>query len=322
MPATDMDGRDMAGMIADIGRSPERYVNNVNQNIRRNGEIVWVAWTNTPLYDSEGRVKEILCIGNEVTERILAQRATLKALEAAENAGRARSEFLANVTHELITPLNPIIGLTDLLAADETDPVKSELISDIRTSAGRLLVIVKDLLELTRLEAAGSHINRQPLAPSVLLTAVVEAVRARADEKGLTVRCHTDPGIPEFVQGDSAHVRRILDKLIDNAVKFTEVGEIIVSLNMVRESESTIRLAFTVADSGIGISASMIDHLSADFTQADGSSIRQHGGLGLGLTLVRKLVKLLDGRLSVESVEGEGSSFTVELPFELMEAEV
>ncbi|HAO20576.1 MAG TPA: histidine kinase, partial [Desulfobacteraceae bacterium] len=256
--------------------------------------------------------KSLKKANNELEIRVRERTAELlKAKDAAEAAARAKSEFISNISHEFRTPLNPIIGMTDLLlssakpASDEC-----EFLTCIAISARELLNMVEDLIKLCLIEADGIHSENESveLMPILESTAVNLSYAARSKE--LKVRYEIDAAVPEQIIGDIELLMNILDRLGKNAVKFTEKGEIILLLRKVSESY----LQFSVSDTGVGIPADRMEKIFEDFTQADSSNSRRFGGIGLGLTLLRRQVSHLGGRIWAESVEGKGSTFHFTVP--------
>ena len=226
---------------------------------------------------------------------------------------------MANVGHELRTPLNPIIGLADLMSELNPDPEQQDYLRNIKTSAIRLLNLVNDLIEISRLEAGSRDEAVQPFPVKSVLDSLITGLNPEASRKGLEITSHIDASVPELVHGNPAVLKRVLTKIGENAVKFTEQGSVTISLDAEMKDDELIWLHFSIADTGIGIPAEHLSRLFEDFTQADGSSTRVYGGLGLGLTLVRRLVQIKGGRIWAESQEGKGSTFNVMLPFEVSE---
>ncbi|MFH1136402.1 MAG: ABC transporter substrate binding protein [Pseudomonadota bacterium] len=238
-----------------------------------------------------------------------------RALERVEAANRAKSAFLANISHELRTPLNPVIGLTELvLESPELVGENRVFLTHVRDSAGSLLAMINDLIELSRLEG----LDEAPRCQLFSLKAVVEAVAARvsrdARKKNLTIAVDISPEIPDLLTGDSRLLEALLEKIGGNAVKFTEQGEVSLVFTKKVEDHNQVLVECRVSDPGIGIPPDRLKQLFDDFTQADGSTTRRFGGLGLGLTMSRRIVKLLGGTIRAESEIGRGSRFIMEIP--------
>lgn len=320
VPSTDTAGNDLTAMVADIVARPETFVRNENENIRKNGERVWVAWTNKPILDGKGNVAEILSIGVDITRLVHTERELRQTLdelavakERAEEADRLKSAFLATMSHELRTPLNSIIGFTGLLLQGLAGPLNEEQkkqLGMVRNSAGHLLSLISDVLDLSKIEAGQMTVTCKPLDMAALISKSVQSVRPLAEKKGLRLEIDVPESLGD-VCADERRVEQILLNLLGNAVKFTETGAITVRSVRVGGCYLT-----SVIDTGIGIRRDDLENLFKPFSQIETGLSRKYEGTGLGLSICRKLVELMGGGITVESAPGAGSTFTFSLPFE------
>jgi signal transduction histidine kinase len=268
-----------------------------------------------------GAATRELKMQNALLEQRVAERTQklARAMFAAEAASRAKSEFLRNMSHELQTPMNGIIGISDVLLTTRLDPDQREFAGILKSSAESLSLVLTDILNYAKAETDGLAVELTVFHVRELVDQVRALFHARAAEKKLVCDYRVAPSTPATLMGHAPHVRQVLLKLIDNALKFTDRGK--VSLDVVHDSSGPGEtLRFEVRDTGIGIAANRHEEIFQPFTQVDGSQTRRHGGLGLGLAATRHLVELMNGKIGVESQEGSGSLFWVELPFRHAEA--
>jgi signal transduction histidine kinase len=230
-----------------------------------------------------------------------------------EHASRLKSEFLANVSHEIRTPMTAILGFTDLLRDRLTATEDLETIDTVKRNGEYLLEIINDILDISKIEAGSLKVEQRPCSPQKVVHEVVELMRPRCESKGLWLDVVIDDEVPSVMHTDPLRLRQILLNLVGNAIKFTERGGVRVALRITQSEMTTRTLSFDVVDTGIGISADRIAALFQPFSQLDASMTRRYGGTGLGLAISRRLAQLLGGDIAVQSVPGQGSSFSLAL---------
>ncbi|HEY6867814.1 MAG TPA: response regulator, partial [Candidatus Eisenbacteria bacterium] len=260
----------------------------------------------------------------EVAKRTLELREAnadlILARDRAEAASRAKSEFLANMSHEIRTPLNGVIGMTELALDTALTDEQRDYLATARSSADTLLSVINDILDFSKIEAGRLDLDRVEFTLDSEIETTLKTVALRAHQKGLELLADLRPEVPNRLVGDPARLRQVLINLLGNAIKFTERGEILVRAGIDALEGGTAQLHLSVTDTGVGISPAKLESIFHAFTQADNSTTRRYGGTGLGLTISKKLVEMMGGRIWVESNEGSGSTFHFTLAVEVAPA--
>lgn len=283
-----------------------------DQEIAVPGGTRWIAWKEVAIHDESGRVVQVQRVGRDVTGRVLAERELAEARAKAEAASRAKSRFLAVVSHEVRTPLNGILGMSDLLLDTKLTPEQETYARAVKTSGDALLALIEEILDFSKIEAGRLEIQSMPFDLPKLVTDMVELVAPRAQAKGIEITADLADDLPARVAGDAARLRQVLLNLAGNAVKFTDSG----GVSVVVERTPDGRIRFEVADTGPGIGEDARTRIFHEFEQGDATLARRHGGTGLGLAIAARIVEGMGGEIALESNGEQGSrfSFTVELP--------
>lgn len=283
-----------------------------DQLVLPSGKLLYLRRSIQPWHNELGEVGGIIIVNHVINQLV-------EAREEALSLAKMKSQFLATMSHELRTPLGGIVSIAELLAKSRLTPHQENLTQTLIKSAHHLRLIINDILDFSKLEAAALQLNITEFAFYPEIDFITELLGEEAHKKGIELYTFIDPNIPQMVWGDALRLRQILTNLINNAIKFTTQGEVIVRINILEGTPHQLLLKFTVTDTGIGIAPEAQKRLFAAFSQADVDISRRYGGTGLGLAIAKQLVELMGGRIDVESTLGKGSTFWFTLPLTLKE---
>ncbi|WPJ95704.1 ATP-binding protein [Coraliomargarita algicola] len=292
-------------------------VNEVSLFVFQNGTKHWLQLTTVPVRSDEGAIIGSLSVARDISDLKRTESELRKAIAEAHEASRAKGDFLAAMSHEIRTPINGIIGASELCRETELDIEQRSYVDTVMQCGSTLLSLVNDVLDFSKIEAGQLNLESLNFSPRTLIESVAEEFTPATRAKGIELVVSYDTDLPEYMLGDPTRVKQVFYNLVGNAIKFTDVGEVVMRAEVVELKEDAVRVLFSVTDTGIGISKDRQDAIFNSFTQADMSTTRKYGGSGLGLSICRELIRLMDGSVQVISEPGKGARFEFEIPFQL-----
>jgi PAS domain S-box-containing protein len=292
-------------------RRPMRYETQV---LARDGTPYNVIVAKTPLLAEDGTVTGVASVVTDISDQKRTAAVLERARLSAENAVQAKSRFLANMSHELRTPLNGVVGMASLLENTALDSKQRRFVRTLRSSAEALIILINDVLDLSKAEAGKLDLSCTPFDLRREIEQVVGLFSGRAFDRGIEIAAHIARDVPPVMHGDAIRLRQVLGNLVNNAVKFTETGAVLVAVTVANDSADPLMLEFSVTDTGVGVAVEEQQRIFEAFEQADGSVTRKFGGTGLGLAISRQLVELMRGSMALASQPGRGSRFSFVIP--------
>ncbi|WP_293299273.1 PAS domain-containing hybrid sensor histidine kinase/response regulator [Pedobacter sp. UBA4863] len=283
---------------------------------KKDGTSIWLAVANTPIINSKNKIERYIELITDITERKQVERDIIQAKEQATQLSEAKEMFLSVMSHEIRTPLNAIIGMTHLLIENDPKPSQTEDLNILKFSGENLLNIINDVLDFTKIETGNLHLEYLPVNLQLLCNDIISSLKVNATKQQNILSLNFDKQIPTLVSADKLRLYQVLMNLLGNAIKFTTNGRVELTVKMQHESTTKVDVYFEVKDNGIGIPLDKKDYIFETFTQARADISRKYGGTGLGLAITKKLLKLYQSDIKVDSVEGKGASFSFVIGFD------
>jgi len=317
-------GRRRLPTVSQLKKPPHRV--KYEQRIETSKGTSWIAWEDRAILGRKGKVLEVQTIGRDISAHKLSRQELAKTRDLALSASRAKSMFLATMSHEIRTPMNGVLGMAKLLGDTKLTQEQKTYTAAIAKSGAALLSLIDDILDFSKIEADKLELEKSTFDLAALVEDITELLAPRAHAKDLDIACFVDPQLTQKIIGDDARVRQVLLNLAGNALKFTEHGSIYIKAGIARTpnmsaDKNSINIAFSIIDTGIGMTAQNAKKMFEDFTQADSTPSRKYGGTGLGLAISKRLAQQMGGTISVETKPGKGSTFKFILPFEMDKAD-
>ncbi|WP_245776620.1 response regulator [Spirosoma endophyticum] len=283
--------------------------------MRINGKAIQLLCSSSPVYNADGDLEYVVTSSIDISDRVQSLQRLQEAKELAEKAVKLKENFLANMSHEIRTPLNAMLGFSELLGTTVLDDEQKEFIGLIRTAGKNLLTIINDILDISKIEAGMIRLESIPFSIQLLTGSIKTMFQPTAADKNLHLTVETDPDLPPVFLGDPTRLTQILLNLLSNAIKFTKKGGVTLRVEKGESTTESVRVRIIVQDTGIGIESEALPHIFERFQQANNFTTRYYGGTGLGLNIVKSLSELQGGSIIVDSTVGEGSRFTIEIPY-------
>jgi PAS domain S-box-containing protein len=283
----------------------------------KNGELIWVLISGAPITNVDGEIVGTIDLHFNISGRKAMELELIEARVSAELALKARERFLANISHEIRTPMIAVIGMSSLLGGTDLNSKQRLYQTSISTASNNLLVIINDLLDLSKMSAGEFKVEKLPFELDEVIEHVQRTNKFKSEEKALFFELSKDPQLSTWLLGDPVRLNQVLVNLIGNAIKFTDVGGVNVGVKLISETQKMQKVRFSVEDTGIGIGADKLKYIFESFTQEDDTTSRDYGGTGLGLSISNQLVQLFGGEIEVESEKGKGSRFFFDLDMEV-----